>query len=209
MIITETSQSTAWVESLWPFPDHRDLYLLVAGILVGVLLSPAVMGQIAPSWQSEIFGGARIEQELDKLERDWQRKQQTLADASVSQAAVKEARQRHLETRNRLQQAMIAVRDQRAARLMVSIMLTLGLVMVLEALLAPQPEQGKRRAAVPRTLGRLKTVRYALLAIWAALLLARPGLLSQSTLIFTALLVIVALVVGLVPLNRREAKGEA
>jgi hypothetical protein len=208
-------------ETLWPFPDYRDLYLLVAGVLIGVVLSPAVMGQFVPNWSAQLFGGTDYEQqaddlqsELDKLSKKWQKELQTLADSGVSQAAVQQQRKQYKQQRQAIQQrrqqlfhAAELARDQRAGRMLVAIMLTLGLVMVIEAFVAPQPDQTTTRTAVPKALGRLKTVRYALLAIFAALLLARPSLLVSATFIFTALLAAVALVVGLVPLGRRQQQA--
>jgi hypothetical protein len=202
--IADTDSTTP--AALWPFPDYRDLYVLVAGVLVGIVLSPAVLGQFAPAgWYSQFFGGQQIQQQVETLDQQYRQNQQALADSGVSKAAVEEARRDYQQKREQLIGALDAVRDQRAARMLVAIMLTLGLVMVVEPFLSPQPDQTRERAAVPRALGRLKTVRYALVAIFAALLLARPGLLASSTLAFSALLVLVALGVGLVPLGKRTS----
>jgi hypothetical protein len=205
LAITETDAPSP-PAALWPFPDYRDLYILVAGVIIGVILSPAVLGQLAPAgWESELFGGAGLERQLQQLNEQWQADQQTLAASDVSQAAVTERREQYLQQRGRLVDALTAVRNERAGRMLVALMLTLGAVMVIEPFLSPQPDQASQRAAVPQALPRLKTVRYALIALFIALLLARPSLLASSTLLFAALLIAVALGVGLVPLGKRRA----
>ena len=59
-----------------------------------------------------------------------------------------------------------------------------------------------------RVAMRLATIRYALAALGLALLLAVPYPLMNVSVLFVALLVIVALLVGLVPVPERAARSE-
>ena len=51
-------------------PDHRDLYLIVVGVLLGVLLGPGVLGRFAPNVYDRIFVGRDSAQVIsDEMER--------------------------------------------------------------------------------------------------------------------------------------------
>lgn len=238
-------------------------------MLVGVLLSPAVFGRLAPpGWHDALFGGGAIErqlsdaeqqfrqslrEELDTLEARHEDAMQRLGGSDVSPAATQEqqrqyqqarrtiqrwleaegpierlladyereffrqlepgatkqaieqARQRYQRRRAQLRAVQTEVRDTRAARLLVAVLIAVGVVMVLEPLVGPRPAPRQSRAAVSPRLGRLKSVRYALLAIALALLLARPGIMTDGVLSFALVLAGVALILGLVPLSRKKA----
>ncbi|MEM9415811.1 MAG: hypothetical protein AAGA29_10090 [Planctomycetota bacterium] len=51
--------------TLWPLPDARHIYLLAAGIVLGVLLGPAVMGRVLPNQYEQLFNDAGPTAELD------------------------------------------------------------------------------------------------------------------------------------------------
>ncbi|HEX7008981.1 MAG TPA: hypothetical protein VF184_03310, partial [Phycisphaeraceae bacterium] len=75
----------------WPFPTHRDLYLLAAGLLMGVLLSGAVLGRLSPSLHDRLFvgsGGAAAA--LQTLQAQHQQDMQRLRDTGVTSAAILE-----------------------------------------------------------------------------------------------------------------------
>jgi hypothetical protein len=193
-----------------PLPDHRHLYLLVAGVLIGILLSPAVAGRVLPQgWQTWFFGGAEIEQRLEQIRDEAGQQIERLDEADANRETVQE---RVAENNHRIADArrrLVAHRDRTAARYLLSLTLALGVVMVLEAVLAPPLQPGNQsRAAVSPAFGRLITVRYALLAVWVALLLMRPSLLGLGTLGFAAAVLAVALLLGLVPLRFRRGADE-
>ncbi|XAM01327.1 hypothetical protein OT109_08020 [Phycisphaeraceae bacterium D3-23] len=51
--------------TLWPWPDARHIYLLAAGIVLGVLLGPAVMGRALPHQYELLFDAPGPTAELD------------------------------------------------------------------------------------------------------------------------------------------------
>ena len=73
-------------------------------------------------------------------------------------------------------------------------------LMVLEALIDP-------RATASRARGRLAGARYAFLALWIALLFARPDRLSGVSWLLAGALVLVSLLAAFVPITgaRRSA----
>ncbi|MFI4859498.1 MAG: hypothetical protein ACIAXF_02330, partial [Phycisphaerales bacterium JB063] len=245
--------------TLWPLPDARHIYLLAAGIVLGVLLGPAVMGRVLPSAYEQLFnrGGystelesareaalammndpgswllsPEVDAEVERFEtlarEKLNRQLTTLRATGVTQQAIDEhvarAEQTLVEYRagvtqrsfdNQLAQKRLQIgmleREQQVTRqqhylkligVQMALVLALIAFAVAEALLAP-PAQGEgRRVASPR-LAHLVTIRYALLAGWLTLALAQPAALQQVNPYFAAVLVLVVLVVGLVPLGKR------
>jgi len=183
-----------------PFPTASHVYLIVAGILLGVLAGPAVLGRLAPAAHRAVFDGpdvAAIENEREAAE------QRFLADVEgidvtpeyvqerldeiqmVAEAKLEDGRRRQIE---------------RTAVLIAALVLGLLVAMILEAVLAPDAKPGER-AEVPPSLGRLITVRYALAGLIVAVLVGSPVLLWALPKAFAVLVILVALVVGLIPLG--------
>lgn len=54
---------------LWPLPDQRHLYMLVAGVVIGVLLGPAVLDRFAPHLYDPMFVGSGDTTERDEAEQ--------------------------------------------------------------------------------------------------------------------------------------------
>ncbi len=197
-----------------PFPSWRDLYLVIAGVLLGLLMGPAVLGRVAPGAYDAMWTGptarnlARTLQESDaavsqELER--------MRGTGVTEAAIEEHRTERRRDLAPLHRAVEQARDQRAAGLSLAVWLVLALVMVAETLQSPQP-RSDRAVAVRPAAGRLITIRYALLALWLAILLARPTLFEPlrqpGMVVLIVLMIVVALVAGFVPLGpRRSSPG--
>jgi len=184
-----------------PFPNASHVYLIVVGILLGVLAGPAVLGRFAPDAHRAVFDGpdiAAIDAEREQTEQRFlenvegidvtpEYMQERLDDIRmVAEAKLEDGRDRQI---------------QRTAVLTVALMLGLLLTMILEAVLAPEARPGEK-AEVSPTLGRLITVRYALAGLIVAVLVGSPILLWAMPKAFAVLVILVALVVGLIPLGK-------
>lgn len=205
---TDPAESAA---PLSPFPDHRDLYLLVAGVALGVLLSAAVLGNLWPRAYHEFFvGGYEEHRQLIALQQRQAETLATLEATDVTDVAIAEQQrqfeQQRVPLQAELQQARNEHLDALAGRIS-ALIVAIALVMVLEVLVSPEPAAG-RRAAVPPALSRLISVRYALLALWIAMVIARPAVLGELSLLFILLVIAVALAVAFIPLGRRSAPAK-
>lgn len=67
-LITDAKPPTRLV--LWPMPDQRHLYMLVAGVMLGVLLGPAVLGRLAPDLYDPMFMGSGDMSELEAAQAE-------------------------------------------------------------------------------------------------------------------------------------------
>lgn len=189
-----------------PFADHRHLIIIVIGLIVGLVLGPAVLGRVAPSAYQTLLGGMELQRELRAFPAETARRVETLEATGVTPDAVTELMaQRELQERA-LAAQLAAARDRRITTITGALVLALLIVVVVESLLGPDP--AARRASVSPMLGRLVTVRYALLAAWIAAALVRPRVLAGDTMVLAVLLVAVALGAGLVPLGR-NAEADA
>lgn len=188
-----------------PFPDVGGLYLLVAGIVLGVLLGPAVLGRVAPSIYQDVFvGGGEIAKELIESQAETQRQLEALEATGVTDVALPEqvmAREQQLVL---LKAQLDQAQRDRLGELIGwtgALMLAVIAVMMIESLVSPDVSAGKTMK-VPPALGRLITARYALAALWITIVLAQPALLKQLPILFVGLLVVVALAAALVPLGK-------
>jgi hypothetical protein len=180
-------------------PDHRDLYLLILGIVVGMILGPWVLGKFADGnyyrqWFRGYGGPADAElQQFDDAATD---KLKRLADTGVTQTAIDETQLDIQKNRQGLINAFNLERAQRMTRLdhvMTGLLAAVLFFMVIESLIDPTP--GRRAASVRN---RLATGRYALMGIWLALVIARA---ETVPVVFTLVLVVVGLVAALMPLG--------
>jgi hypothetical protein len=241
-----------------PGPDHRDLYLLVIGIVLGILIGPRVLGSFSPAtydkWfvgtaelQNELTGAMRqVTDKLNAFNEQTAERQAKLRASGASPEAMLELN-RALRTELKaivLEERVIKARylggpvprsadelplpnqpagtdelmvdgkilkaerahlDWLAARL-TAIILATAVMMVLETLIDPRPRVIDGAAFWPRLRNGLATARYALMAVWVALALARPLVLLRVPGVFFLLLVLVAVAVAAVPLRRR-ARG--
>ncbi|MFW6059160.1 MAG: hypothetical protein ACODAQ_03210 [Phycisphaeraceae bacterium] len=200
------------VQLLSPFPDHRDLYVLIAGVVLGVLLSGAVLGHLAPSLYNNWFvGGQDTLEQIEQRRAEQRQTLQDLAGTGVSRTAIEERRdqfERELEQLNLRLQVERAAHTQWLVGRLNALVLAILAVMVLEVLASPTVT-ATGRVKVPVAVSRLITVRYALIALWLAIVIARPSLLREVPITFLVLLMLVALAAAFVPLGRRGAKDSA
>ena len=209
---TGASDASQRLATLSPFPDHRDLYLIIAGVVLGVLMGGAVLGNIAPSLYQRLFvGGQDALSQLQQRRAEQADKLKRLRGTDVSQTRLNEriaAFERELVPLKGRYEKAVREHEQWLAGRMTALVLALAGVMVLEVLAGPQLGAG-RRVTVPRALNRLITIRYALIALWLALVIAQPRLLSQLPVLFTAMVLAVALIVAFIPLGRRAPEAAA
>jgi len=196
---------------LLPHATPAHAYLIVAGIVLGVLAGPGVLGRLAPDVHRQLFGGLDAQQveQLDGLLEAHRSKTleqiQRLEGTGVSQDRVTE-RLDEFAAEEELIRAQIA-RQQVQARtdgvmpMLMAVMLAVVAVVLLEAVLGPQVDAQGRAVVLP-VHGRLVTVRYGLLAVWTMLVLAQPAAMLSLKPVFAIALIAVALAVGLVPLGR-------
>jgi len=193
-----------------PFADHRDLYLLAAGVVLGLLLSPAILGRVAPETYDRIFVGATaadVQEATDYHAMVRDQIQVLIAEdrpASAVEDHLAALRLNELNPLARLEK-LHRERSMVLMGILCAIMVAIGVVMVLETFVSPQPgPSGSQRMAVHPIVGRLKSARYGLLAIWLALFLANPALLWRTPWLFALLVLAVAIVVAVVPLGRSD-----
>ena len=180
-------------------PDHRDLYLLILGIIVGIGLGPWVLGRINEgSYYNHWFrgyGGA-ADLALAQFDEEAAQRLKRLADTGVTGAAVDEEQLNIQKERQGLINAFNLERANRMARLdrmMTALLAAVVFFMVIESLIDPTP--GRKSASVRN---RLATGRYAMMGIWLALVIARAQTVPVA---FTLVLVVVGLIAALAPLG--------
>jgi hypothetical protein len=179
-------------------PDHRDLYLIVIGILAGILLGPYVLGRVKPEVYRRAFVGgveeARLVRERDRqIEAIEKRGMAGASDVALLEK-VGDLRKQQAPLIANYEKA-IRERSDRLARLTTALVLAIVALMVIETLVDP---------ARPDLRARLATARYAVVAAWLALLFARPELLKSLPMLFLGGVIVVAIAAALVPLRARR-----
>ncbi|MCC6681618.1 MAG: hypothetical protein IT445_12015 [Phycisphaeraceae bacterium] len=176
----------------------------MAGLLLGVLLGPAVIGRLAPDLYNAMFSAGEDPQVmLDDFDQQTERQMSNLKDAPDAELAVTQLLIDRQEMRIQLLAGIEAMHDQQAMRLIWALLAAMALVLVLEAMLSPQNDESGRSVVRP-VYRRLISVRYALLALIVAVTLSRPGLLGQVSLSACLLIAAVALITGLIPLGLKK-----
>ena len=214
---TQSTPATTPVPPSSIGPNHRDLWLLVVGLLLGILAGPAVFGRWAPDQYEHFFANdlkaQRIEamadlREISKLNAVQSNRQEVaraLAETGVTPEAIDEAADAVNADIAKLQQPIIDDLRQRQVnleagasanlgRLLTLVLLLLGAAL-LETLWAPEAITIRRR---------LITVRFALLALLLAYVAAQPAwLIEVVDPVFTGALIVAVVVVAIVPISRR------
>jgi len=201
---------------LLPHATPTHAYLIVVGIVLGVLAGPGVLGRFAPDVHRDLFGGLTAEQSqlldgklqdhrdqmLDQLKRlegtgvSKDRVQERLDEFKIEEDAIRADIARQTQS----------ARLQGVLPMLMAVMLGVVAVVLLESVLGPQVDKRGRAVVLPLH-GRLVTVRYGLLAVWTMLVLAQPAALLAMNPVFAIALVAVALVVGLVPLGKQPPEN--
>ncbi len=172
-------------------PDHREIYLLVGGLIAGMLLGPAVLGRWQPDLHGRWFPSVDAAQQhfaAEMTAHDQQaRALEALAEAGrIDGAELLDHVQRppvSKQTRVRLRRA----RHHRGR--MYALILAIFTVMIIETVVVTR-RQGLMRA------------RYALAAVFIALLLAQPAVLAGFSPAFLLLLLAVALLAAWMPTTK-------
>lgn len=190
-----------------PFPDHRDLYVLIVGLVLGVLCSGAVLGNLAPSVYRQIFEGVnqeQIEEGMEahaQLQADVMNLLQTDVSSVEIERHLREARQDESNPITIIQESVEA-RAAQFAGLLAALVLGIILIMAIETQVTPLPQD--QRQEIKPAVGRLKNIRYVFTAIALALIIAHPTLMKSIPWLFLVAVIVVALVVGLIPLKPKQ-----
>lgn len=179
--------------------NHRDLYMLIAGLVLGLLLGPAVLGRLAPETYQRHFGtieNAIIKLTVHDVSRQQVRQQIQSAgvdpDSPMASSALGDFERRHAVDRLPYVQAVRQARLNQGR--LIAVIIAVVVMMIIETL--PDARSTTLRS-------RLATARYALVALTLALLMAQPSLWLGLPVVFLALLLAIALGAALVPLSRR------
>ena len=180
-------------------PDHRELYLLIAGVIAGVLLGPAVFGRLWQQGYDAAFPSVEQAQlRLLQSDADHARLRQLLTQSSATDTAIAELEQRYLAPRAERQAALQHALRSRGR--MTTLILAIAIVLIVEAVIA---------GARPEPRRRLARARFALMAVWIALLLARPEMLSSVSLPFLVILAVLVFVAAWAPGHRASRSAES
>ncbi|QQE13096.1 hypothetical protein JD969_06440 [Planctomycetota bacterium] len=215
---TQGGSKSGEMMSMLPFADHRDLYLLIAGLLIGLVLGPGVLNKFAPNVYRSLFIG-NLAQVRELFVFD---KKQAAVEAEIRPQLEEQLKARGVEDvegamSKMLPQAIetakgqLSVKARQAALAhqlqLIGLLNALVIGVVLISVIETQvfPKRVKEGVELPAALGKLKTIRFALLACWIAIVVARPELVMTVPVVFTIALVLIALAVGFVPLGKKKA----
>jgi len=219
-------------------PDPLHLYMLVAGMVLGIAFGPAVLGKAAPSLYDKLFVGTgntteldQAQTQLDLFRNDDSTRQERIANVlkqgeflgeggdtanldviAQTQALEAEFRQDEFNLLAQVEFAREPITQRREAHteklggLATLLLLLTVVVMLAEPILAPSRHDLNEagRAEVPAALPRLITLRYALVAGWVTLALAKPVWLLSIDPVFAIILAAVVGVAAFVPLGRSK-----
>jgi len=156
-------------------PSAMHIYILVAGLLIGVLLGPGVLGRIAPDLYGQWFlGGADVRAEfvearqayLDSIDEFEAVQEEVGASVEALREKVTrvttEFRNQTVPVYRAREQAAIAAHEQRIFTMLSILVGLVAVIMVLEAV----------AGAGGRSM--LVLARYGLIALWIAVVLAAP-----------------------------------
>jgi hypothetical protein len=160
-------------------PGSLELYAIIGGIMLGILLGPAILGRISPAlYDRYITCRAEPKNSLADFEEQTFKLQEQIKSSQSSPAHMDE----FLARRNTQRQQIMAEDQLESIRAQltglsrsVALVLALIAIMVIETVIDP----GARLARA-----RLQTARYLLMGFWIALTLAQPVFLAGFPLTF-------------------------
>ncbi len=197
-------------------PDHRDMYLLIAGLVIGLVLSPWGIGRFMEddAYVRWYYGGGAALNEFQAFANEHAQEVKNrdtelldrLKATGVTKEAVDEMRnelfaqaQAEVKPYEEAMTAERAVHETWYRGLLFAMIVASVILMFLEPLFeATGPLSSVRR--------RLVTGRYGLLAIWLGFALAKPHVLAGTSWLFA--LLAVAVVAGAAGVAMMGASAE-
>jgi hypothetical protein len=211
-------------------PDHRDLYLLVFGLAVGLLLSQWCLGRFSPDFYEKWFvGGQTLRLERNAEELDLRKKiknrdaeltvQRKTIESLKSESALeafqiatrKELSDMAAQAYRKLEHYKIEMQFAKEDRQKYHQRMLTGLVMVIVVMMIFQTLMDPSSPSSQNMQRRFNSVRYAVMAGWLAMFMAQPDPLSGDKIpvSFFILLLVVAIGAALAPLGRDRSKTDA
>lgn len=176
-----------------------ELYLLVLGLTVGLLLGPWVFGRALPGVYERWVRGVPglLQAQLEQATLHYEESRATLEAIDVTDVAIRELGDAHVARTQPIVAEIadaVGARAQRVRGWLAAIVVAVAVAAAVEA------------AVLGPLQRRLATARYALLAAWIALAMALPEAAAPLPWGFALLLAAVAIVAALVPLRRRRVQ---
>ncbi|MEM1107746.1 MAG: hypothetical protein AAGH99_03555 [Planctomycetota bacterium] len=150
-------------------PGPTELYILAAGLLLGILLGPAVLGRIAPQAHAALFGGGPATQQLLEYEDETAAMITALNATGVTPDAMDEQIESRSMMRDMIQEGRDTLMDVQAFRYITFILLAMTACLFVWA------SSGK-------TGPILSYLAYGILALGLAVIVARPSMFKQALL---------------------------
>lgn len=154
-------------------PGPIELYILAAGLLLGVLLGPAVLGRVAPTAHASLFGGGPATQQLIEYEEETAAMVAALQATGVTPDAVSEQLELRSMRGEAIRQARKAVMDRNAMITVNSAFILLGIIMLAEAI----GRRSSKSVREQRWQLWLMRSRYLIAALGCAVMVAHPSIL--------------------------------
>ncbi len=191
-------------------PDHLDMYLLLLGLIIGLGLSPWIMGKFLDenAFTKWYFYGndAAFDELADFIEEQEDRTAKKIGDAvamltitDATPAAMEEKRLEIIvaaEDERRPYVDAVALARERHRLWMLGFVFTLVIAAAALMFVEPLFDPTSRLAGLRR---RLSTGRYAIMAVWIATVIAKPHYIAMPMLPFLIALLAVALLAAALP----------
>lgn len=175
--------------------DRSNAVLLLAGLTLGLVLGPWVLGRYANgAYQRWFMAGRDNQKALEVFDQDTRDRRGRLADSGVTPQAMAAFDLSRTPQRDAMEMRVQLAQETRANQLFAQMAAVVGAVAAIMLAESLVKDQGVRR--------RLATARYALLAVWLAVTLA-SSMWRRMHIVFALMLVIVAVSAALVPIGRR------